>query len=235
LLGLRDEIIELPAASRAADCVLAIPHHAGPGVSHIAQQRPEGRRVADENAVLYALAAHAALDRAGVSSRVVVAAHATDHDPNKDVRSPYCRALFGGPAPALLVECHGASRRAPHALEVSAGTNPGADPLRFGRRLAHAYEAGESAADELLAAQLSPGGRAARVFDGEGNAARESRLRFPALRTASLEAARERGIAALHLEATPRFRTLGVEGLALPADGARLGAALAKAIVATLA
>ena len=230
----------LEAKLRERDCVVAfgpmdarvafgVPHHAGPGIDRIADERPGGGRVADENAVLYALVAHATLAARGIASRVVVAAHPRDHDPNKDPQSPYCRALFEGRAPALLVECHGASWLTPHPLELSAGRNELADPLAFGARLARAL-----GRREWLAAQEAPGDAAAFVLDADGAPLKPSRLKFPALQTASLQHAQRFGSAALHLEATPRFRTHRVEGLALTEDGAALGRALADAVAETL-
>ncbi len=229
LLRGRDLILEIGAERCEAACVLGVPHHAGPGVDKIAERHEDGGRVADENAVLYALAAHAALARRGVASRVVVAVHATDHDPNKDAESPYCRALLDG-APELLVECHGSGWSTPHPVEVSAGVNHATEPLPFGRRLAAGLpESG------WVAAQREPGAREAHLLGADGGLVRESALKFPALRTTSLQCAAELGIPSLHVEAMPRFRTFGVSGLSLPDDGAALGLALASAMAETLA
>lgn len=228
LLHGRDLILELGDARHTASCVLGVPHHAGPGVDKIAEQHEDGGRVADENAVLYALAAHEALRRRGVSSCVVVAVHATDHDPNKHAESPYCRALLEG-APRLLIECHGSGWATPHPVEISAGVNHASEPLAFGRRVA--AELGESG---WVAAQCRPGEREGHVLAADGGLVRESALKFPALRTTSLQCAAERGIPSIHVEAMPRFRTFGVTGLSLPDDGAALGLALAGAVVETL-
>ncbi len=229
LLRERDALIELSAAGGGPGVVLGVPHHAGPGVDEIAERRPEGGRVADENAVMYALAGFAALRERGAACRLVVAAHASDHDPNKHPERPYCqRALSSGAE--LLLECHGAGFPAPHPLEVSAGRNARAEPLRFGRLLSGALGAGLA-----LAAQARPGERAARRFEGGAPLDGEVELKFPALKTRSLAEADARGLAALHLEATPRFRTFGVQGMRLTDDGARLGRALAEAVVAYLA
>ncbi len=229
LLTRRDLLLELGAARTHARCVFGVPHHAGPGVDRIAERREEGGRVADENAVLYALAAHAALEARGVASRVVVAVHATDHDPNKDPRSPYCRSLLDGD-PELVVECHGSGWATPHPIEVSAGTNEATRVLAFGRRLASAL--GEEA---WVAAQARPGERDGLLLDADGSTLRPSALKFPALRTSSLHGAAARGIPALHVEAMPRFRTFGVHGLTLTQDGRALGHALAHAVEVTLA
>ncbi|MEM7413001.1 MAG: hypothetical protein AAF430_22405 [Myxococcota bacterium] len=202
---------------------LGVPHHAPIGVERIALERPEGSRIADENAVLYALVCLEALLAAGVQARLAVASQARDHDPNKDPRSVYCQALWHQPA-ALLVECHGAGSHAPHELELSAGANRRSDPLGFGQRLAEALGPGFH-----LAAQSEPGVRHGWILDADQRAA-PTQLRYPALRTRSLEAAAERGMAAFHLEAKLRFRSAGPRlGVPTP-SGRRLGLALASAI-----
>ncbi len=203
--------------------VLGVPHHAPVGVERIALERPGGSRIADENAVLYALVCFTALAQHGVGCRLVVASQARDHDPNKDDGSPYCRAALATPA-RLLIECHGAGARAPHDLELSAGRNRWARPLQLGRDLAAALGAGFH-----VAVQTCPGTAQALLLDARG---RESPtvLRFPALRTRSLQQAGARGVAALHLEAKLRFRSAGPRTGAPTPSGARLGRALARAV-----
>lgn len=203
--------------------LLGVPHHAPVGVERIATERAQGGRVADENAVLYALVCHDALCRRGVASRVLVACRARDHDPNKDEGSPYCRAVLGT-APRLLLECHGAGPRAPHDLELSAGRNARGRPLAFGRRLAATLGAGFA-----VAAQARPGTRSALLVDAGGRETPVA-LRFPALRTHSLTLAARHGIAALHLEAKPRFRSAGPRRDAPTPSGERLGRALAAVL-----
>jgi hypothetical protein len=223
LLDQRDLLIELgPRSSRAV--LLGVPHHAAVGVDRIAERSPSGSRVADENAVLYALACLTRLRALGIASALVVAAHASDHDPNKRRETPYCRSVLGDPKPRLLVECHGAGPRAPHDLEVSAGRNARARPLEFGGLLARALGPGFH-----VAAQTQPGGRAALIVDAQPRST-PSVLRFPALRTTSLHAAAERGIAALHVEAKPRFRSRGDGSARLTRAGRTLGESLAAAI-----
>lgn len=229
LLDARDTLVEVRSGG-APRVALGVPHHAATGVDRIAERRPQGGRVADENAVLYALVCFDALARAGVPCRLVVAAHATDHDPNKHADSPYCRRALAGARLQLLLECHGAGRRAPHDLELSAGRNALADPLGFARRLARALGPGFH-----LAAQTAPGVRAALLLDARGADAGASVLRFPALRTRSLAAAAERGVAALHLEAKLRFRTGAGNGGRVTASGRRLGRSLAASVRAHLA
>ena len=228
LLAERDALIELGPRC-AGGVVLGVPHHAAVGRGRIAERSPSGGRVADENAVLYALACLARLRELGVGSALVIAAHASDHDPNKRRETPYCRRVLGDPKPRLLVECHGAGARAPHDLEVTAGRNRGTRPLDFGRLLARSLGPGFH-----VAAQTAPGERAALIVDAQPRAT-PSVLRFPALRTTSLHAAGERGIAALHVEAKPRFRSRGDGSTRLTRSGRSLGESLAEAIAAYVA
>jgi hypothetical protein len=223
LLGARDTLVEIESGADPR-VVLGVPHHAAIGVDRIAEKRPEGGRVSDENAVLYALACFEALARGGAACRLLVAAHATDHDPNKRAESPYCERILADPGLRLLIECHGAGHRAPHDLELSAGRNQRTEPLRFGRLLARALGPGFH-----VAAQTEPGHRAALLLDARGTDTGASVLRFPALRTHSLAAAGSLGIAALHLEAKPRFRSRGDGSPTLTHSGRRLGQALADA------
>jgi hypothetical protein len=205
--------------------VLGVPHHAPIGVERIALARPEGSRIADENAVIYALVCFSALEARGVGCRLVVASQAYDHDPNKDTASPYCRAALEHPV-TLLVECHGAGSRAPHDLELSAGRNRHGNALPVARAVTGFLGPGFH-----LAVQSRPGSSQAVLLDAAG---RESptRLRFPALRTRSLIAADRRGIAALHLEAKLRFRSSGPRNGTPTRSGERLGQALAHALAA---
>lgn len=226
LLRQRDTLIELTPSGPPA-VVLGVPHHAAVGVDRIAEHSASGGRVADENAVLYALVCLAELKRRGIPGALVVAAHATDHDPNKHAESPYCLRVLRRPRAALLVECHGAGATAPHDLEVSAGRNGRSHPLEFGRLLAGALGAGFH-----VAAQTRPGERGALVLDAHPRST-PSVLRFPALRTRSLHAAGERGIHAIHVEAKPRFRR-SAAGTGLPRAGEHLGHSLARAIAAYL-
>jgi hypothetical protein len=217
-----DRLVVLERGARP-DVVLGVPHHAPVGVDRIALERPQGSRIADENAVLYALVCFSALEERGVGCRLVIASQARDHDPNKDGASPYCRTALAE-RPRILVECHGAGARAPHDLELSAGGNRLGDPLPLGRGLASALGVGFH-----VAAQTRPGTAHALLVDADG---RESPtvLRFPALRTRSLLEAGARGIAALHLEAKLRFRSAGPRIGAPTPSGARLGRALARVL-----
>ncbi len=211
----------------APQIVLGVPHHAPIGVERIALARPEGSRIADENAVVYALVCFSALEAAGIGCRLVVASQAHDHDPNKDAESPYCRAAFERKA-TWLVECHGAGSRAPHDLELSAGRNRRAAALPVARRLTSELGRGFT-----VAAQTTPGTSHAVLLDANGHES-PARLRFPALRTHSLAEAEARGMAALHLEAKLRFRSAGPRTGAPTRSGRRLGRALAHALAREL-
>jgi hypothetical protein len=228
LLERRDALVELRHGASPAAVVLGVPHHAAKGVDWIAESSPQGRRVADENAALLALACFSALREREIPCRLVVAAHATDHDPNKVAGSPYCARALCEPETRLLFECHAATVAAPHELELSAGRNPLSHPLEFARLLMRALGVGHQ-----LAVQLEPEDRAARLLESDGSE-REGSLRYPALRTRSLIEAGKRGVAALHLETVPRFRTRPDGGAALPDDGFHLGRALAAAIASYL-
>ncbi len=228
LLARPDSLIEIAHGATPAEVVIGVPHHAGPGVEWIAEHSPEGRRVADENAALYALVCLSALSEREVPSRLVVAAHATDHDPNKIAGSPYCERLFAERGARLMFECHAAGPDAPHGLEITAGRNRRAQPLHFARLLIRALGAGHR-----LAAQARHGSDAAVVLEPDGQAS-EGRLRYPALRTRSLVEAERHGLSALHLEADPSFRTRADGTPALPDEGVHLGRSLAHAITAYL-
>jgi hypothetical protein len=217
-----DHLVVLQHGARR-DVVLGVPHHAPVGVERIALERPQGSRIADENAVLYALVCFTALERHGVGCRMVVASQARDHDPNKDGASPYCRAALSERA-RVLVECHGAGTHAPHDLELSAGRNRCADPLGVGRGLAQALGVGFH-----VAAQTRPGTTQALLLDARGSES-PTVLRFPALHTRSLLEAGQRGIAALHLEAKLRFRSAGPRNGIPTKSGERLGLALAHVL-----
>jgi hypothetical protein len=228
LLARSDSLIEVARGAAPAAVVIGVPHHAGPGADWIAERSPEGRRVADENAALYALVCLSALEEQQIPCRLVVAAHATDHDPNKVAGSPYSERLLGKRSARLVLECHAAGPDAPHGLELTAGRNRRGRPLPFARLLIRALGAGHR-----LAAQLEPAGDAAVVFESGGRTS-EGRLRYPALRTRSLVEAERCGLPALHLEATPHYRTRPDGSPALPDAGVHLGRCLARAIAAHL-
>ncbi len=211
------------------DIVLGVPHHSAVGQGQLCERRLDREgcphpRVSDEATAPYALVAFEALRREGLPVRLVVMAHATTHDPKKHAHSPYTRALFEEPV-RLLFECHGSGPRRALPLELSAGSNPLAAPLRCGRALAEALERRYA-----LGVQREPGTREALIFHPNG-AETPGRLQLSARRTLSLMEAGRQGVQALHLEAKPRFRAPRGSDLDLTPEGRFLGEAIARALV----
>lgn len=232
LLSGEDRLLEITSGAPPYRVVLGVPHHAAPGVECIAERvRFDGKkkngRAADENSGLSGLALLAALADRGVPARLVIAVHATDHDPNKEPGSPYWQRVFSEPLPALLFELHGAGQRRTHDLELSAGKNRHARPLDFGRRLLH-YLADPNIS---LAVQAKPGHALGWVL--KDGTEQEGKLDNPALGTGSLEYASQLGFAALHLEMKPLFRRLDTQGSLTPRPSDS-GLELARALAETL-
>ena len=224
LLITTDALIVMRNGAPPYPLVLGVPHQARIGVDRIAADwvNPSGQegRPSDEGAALYAMAAYEQVSALGLRCKLVIAAHATDHDPNKALGSPYCTEIFAQPS-RLLFECHGAGPARRHALELSAGTNALADPKRFGAALAR-----HLAWKYAVVAQLAPGSAEAVSIHADG-VQRTTCLSLPALNTTSLAYAADRGVHALHLEARPLFRAQEGAPNALPAAGRRLGQAIA--------
>ena len=200
----KDCLIELTSGEAPYPLVLGIPHHAGPGVNRIAEDWVNLRtgragRAADETTGLFGLAVFSVLRDKNVACKLVIAAHPTDHDPNKTPGSPYWQSIFNAPLPKLLLELHGAAFHRDHDLELSAGRNEAADPLKFGRVLASFLDE-----DVLLAAQSKPGTFQALTYKNQQ--AGSGRLQNPALETLSLSEAGQKGFPALHLEMKTLFR-----------------------------
>lgn len=204
LLLQKDLLLDLASGEPPFQVVLGVPHHANHGVDHIAEDWVNPRsgqngRAADETTGLAGLAVFSALREKGIACRLVIAAHPTDHDPNKAPGSPYWTQVFSDPLPRLLFELHGAANHRRHALELSAGRNRVADPLIFGKTLAYFL-----AEDGILAAQNRPGESEAHLFKSRQET--NGKLQNPALETLSLYEAGERGVPALHLEMKAMFR-----------------------------
>lgn len=201
ILQSRDLLVEITYGLPPYQVVLGVPHHARTGVAQIADTWTNPRtkkkgRVADENIGLPALAVFKALCARETPSKLVIAAHATDHDPNKESNSLYFKRVFGDEISGLLLELHGAREGRKHLLELTAGKNEHAQPLKFGRHLAQTLQINGS-----LAAQIEPHSSEGKMFAGVKES--HTRLDNPALETASLSHA---GIPALHLELQPPFR-----------------------------
>jgi hypothetical protein len=207
--------------------VLGVPHHAVTGEHHICERRRDAqgrirRRVSDEGVAGYALVAFSVLAGEGVPVKLVIMAHATTHDPNKHLSSPYCEEVFAAPL-GLLFECHGSGPHRPLALELSAGRNALADPVRFGRLL---WQALRGRYD--LGVQARPGVREALIFR-RGDGMERGELTLSARKTDSLVGAERVSAEALHLEAKPLFRARGER---IPRPGVTLGRAIARAVLA---
>ena len=233
LLG-KDLLIELAASRPPFRVVLGIPHHAAPGVDRIAEawQNPrtgQHGRPADETTGLMGLALFSTLREKNIPCKLVIAAHASDHDPNKTPGSPYWQSIFeadhtAAPLPGMLFELHGAASHRRHALELSAGRNERARPDLFGRALAYYFDSAH-----ILAVQRQAGSSDARLFTHRQSSG--GRLQNPALETLSLSEAGRLGIPALHLEMKSIFRQPdpAFPGLPRPSAAARqLSAALAE-------
>lgn len=215
LLGMKDVLIEIVSEAGPAPVVLGVPHHAGAGVARIAEGARSVKtgkmgRPADELAGLTGLVVFRALQKRNISTRLVIAAHAADHDPNKTPGSPYWERIFTGDQPLLLLELHGAAGRRLHALELSAGSNMKTNPLYYGRllqkQIMELWASGPLWPQSLrsLAIQLQPGASGGLILKDRLETAGE--LQNPALETLSLIHAGQLGIAALHLEMKPDFR-----------------------------
>jgi hypothetical protein len=232
LITSRDLLIEIVSGDSPLQVTVGVPHQAAVGVTDIADEwwdpkRQKQGRESDEAAALFALAAFASLRDQGMPCELVIAAHATDHDPNKALDSPYCQRIFARSS-RLLFECHGASKNRPNDLEVTAGSNPLAHPALFGRLLAQAL-----AWRYNVAAQTRPGIHAATVFVDERKE-EQGKLTLPALNTDSLRQAATKQMHALHLEAKPVFRICEDKPNTLTEDGKVLGQAIATAIIGYL-
>lgn len=217
LLGMRDVLIEIASERGPAPVVLGVPHHAGAGVARIAESARNARtgkmgRPADELAGLCGLAVFQALQKRKIPVRLVIAAHAANHDPNKTPGSPYWERIFTGAQPGILLELHGAAGRRLHALELSAGSNMKTNPLYYGRllqkQLTELWTSERLWPQSLrsLAIQSRPGESSGVILKDRLETA--GKLQNPALETLSLIHAGQLGTAALHLEMKPDFRKL---------------------------
>lgn len=227
LLRAEDVLVVLRHGGPPYAVVLGVPHQAAVGAEHICDKRvdPRGtadRRASDENAASYALVAYSRLTDRRVPCKLVIMAHATTHDPNKEVDTPYCREALSD-ATLLLIECHGAGPHRRRSLEISAGYCRLSDPERFGRALW-----------EALGGRCSLGvqkrvGRSEALILNARRQENEGVLEFAALRTCSLIAAAHDGIHALHLEARPEFRKPVDRSNSVTEQGLTLGSAIASA------
>ncbi len=228
LLARKNQLIVLRYGRPPYRVVLGVPHHVPSGVWWICEERLDeygqvNGRKGDDNVASFALVAFSRLRALGIPCKLVIMAHATTHDPNKVLSSPYCREIFSE-ATDLLFECHASSGRRLLELELSAGSNPLTSTLRFGRALAAILEM-----RYLLGVQTISGRSEALIFQPNGQTT-PGTLQLPATKTTSLTEAGRQGIEALHLEAKPHFRFLKERPHAVTPDGVVLGRAVAAVI-----
>ena len=162
-------------------------------------------RVSDENVGISALVLWEVFRQEGISARFVIAAHATDHDPNKTPGCSYWECIFVDPLPDLLIELHGAKNDDnfaqngnKHDMELSSGKDQAAEPLIFGRLMANERDGYN------IGVQEKPGINKALKINGKLEEV--SLLDNPALYTLSLAHAGKLGLPAFHLELKPMFR-----------------------------
>lgn len=201
--------------------VIGVPHQAAIGEEHICEK---GNKRSDENAASYALVAFTRLKENHIPCKLVIAAHSTATDPNKDLKSPYCEEMFRNTT-ELLLECHGAAKHRVLDFELSAGKNALSNPEKFGRLLASELEW-----KYTLGVQEKPGEEKAFILEKDGTE-RKGKLENPAINTNSLDEAGKKKIPALHLEAKPAFRKPVDRSNTVTPDGAVLGQALAQTII----
>lgn len=209
--------------------VVGVPHQVPSGIWRICDERLDEHgqindRKGDDNVASIALVIFSRLASRQIPCKLVIMARATTQDPNKVLDSPYCQEIFSEQAD-LLFECHASSGRRRLDLELSAGSNRITQTVLFGQdlasRLAYRYS---------LGIQTQPGCKKALIF-ARTRLALAGELQLPATKTVSLQAAGERGIAALHLEAKPTFRVRADAPNAVSPDGQVLGRAVAETII----
>ncbi|GAP21867.1 hypothetical protein [Leptolinea tardivitalis] len=229
LLGLlesKDTLVILKNGEPPFRVVIGVPHQAAIGESVIAENwtNQHGRkgRDSDENAASFALVTFSKLCEQSIPCKIVIATHATDHDPNKDTNSAYCEEVFSEET-NLLFECHGAGDKRKQDIEISAGANTFSNALDFGRRLASQLNYHYS-----LSAQIEASSKNAKSICRENEA--DTTLTLPALETTSLIQAGKRKVAALHLEAKPCFR-IPENDHSVSGEGLVLGNAIAEVIL----
>lgn len=226
LLNSRDTLIVIKSGEPPYEIVIGVPHHAEIGESLIAENWTNLRggkgRDSDENAASIALKTFSMLCDRKISCKLVIAAHATDHDPNKDENSSYCKEVLSEKT-LLLFEYHGAGNKRKQDIEISAGANSLGKALDFGRQLALKlnYQFSLSAQSEVNSNNAKSISRGNEV---------DTVLVLPALETTSLSLAENMKIAALHLEAKPRFR-IPENNNSISADGLILGNAIAEVLL----
>ncbi len=219
----KDQLIEILYGKPPYNVVIGVPHQAAIGVKSIAENGRE--RASDEGAAFYALVAFLRLKEQQIPCKIVISAHDTQLDPNKDSNSSYWKSIFANEM-KLLLECHGAKKDVDKIdLEISSGKNTYSHPLIFGRELAKetGYKYGLVAQKDVCS---KDGIQVAK--DGETPKC----LRNAAIRTASLVEANCQKIPALHIEATPKFRIPEDNTNTVTHYGLVLGEAIGRVLIA---
>ncbi len=225
----KDQLIVLQHGRPPFKVVLGVPHQTPIGVWRICERRLDKNgniktRKGDDNVASFALVAFSRLKEQNIPCKLVIMAHATTHDPNKVLDSPYCREIFGDKM-KLLFECHASSGRRRLDLELSAGKNSLTRTVYVGRMLASALDYGYT-----LGLQTVVGNSNALILQPDGTEI-EGHLQLPATKTTSLTEAGKRGIPALHLETKPLFRVPRDLSNSVTPHGLILGQAIADTIL----
>jgi len=197
LLNEKNHLIEIRRGTNPI--VIGCPHHTKNGVSYMFPGRP-----GDECVGL--VTANIAIN---LKCEAQIYSHATDHDPNKDARSPYFTKIFDD-NPQVLVEIHGCGNKGINDIEISCGQDIYGDPQLFKEKFQAALKKltarlsksqdnfDRSISNEFknlnIGAQLKPG-------SSQG-------VRFPATHTQSLITSMEKKIPAYHIELKPEFRKM---------------------------
>ncbi|MDX1520922.1 MAG: hypothetical protein R3264_04805 [Anaerolineae bacterium] len=229
LFEAKNQLIVLRHGDPPFAVVIGVPHQVPNGVWRICDERRDsnGRvkdRSGDDNVASLGLLVFSQLHRQNIPCKLVIMAHATTHDPNKVLDSPYCQEVFQEKM-HLLFECHASSGRRRLDLELSAGSNRVTRSLFWGQKLAARLEN-----RYRLGVQVKAGRRDAVVFLPNGSIVPD-KLDLPAIKTASLIEAGRRSIAGLYLETKPIFRVVDHMANAVTPDGLILGRAIAATII----
>lgn len=222
LLASKDCLVVLSHGKPPYKVILGVPHQAAIGEKYICESKAQ--RKSDENVASYALVTFTTLKEHKVPCKLVIMAHSTMSDPNKDTVSPYFQEISKDPS-EVLIECHGAGISRKLDLELSAGKNKLSDIIGFGKLLGSALQR-----KWTLGVQKQAGANNALIFQQDGKIS-DGQLENPATKTISLIKAEEKKIHAFHLEAKPQFRKACDGKNKVTDDGFALGCALAQAII----
>jgi len=200
-----------------------VPHQAKVGEEHICDKTK--KRPSDENAASYVLAAFSILKEHDIPCKLVIFAHSTTKDPNKNTATPYWEEIFQNDT-KLLFECHGLGEDKKLDIELSAGQNDTTDTKKYGQLLASSLK---NLCD--LGVQKEAGKEDAIIYRKDGTKDLKGKLQKPGIETGSLKEAQKRKLPSLHLEAKPRFRIPEDISNTVTPDGLILGQALAQVII----